>query len=90
MSTLREDPLYQIFEEHLHSGLYDEAPTDQFVRDVVEFYFTTLKRTGHIPQQLQDPLRVDLAEDVVEMLKRKIYGHYGIVEYNRIRLKKSS
>ena len=90
MSTFHEDPLYQVFEEHLHSGLYDEAPVEQFVRDVVEFYFVALNRTGHIPHRMHEHLRNDLGQDVQEMLKVKIYGHFGIGEYNRIRRKKSS
>lgn len=91
MSTRRtDDPLYAIFEEHLHSGLYDEVPLEQFVRDVVDYYVKELGRTGHVPHRWHESLRTDLAADVQEMLKVKIYGHYGIGEYNRQRRKKSS
>lgn len=90
MSTQADDPLYQVFEEHLHSGLYDEQPVEQFVKDVVEFYYAGLKRDGHIPQRMQEMVKVDLVQDVQDMLRAKIYGHYGIGEYNRIRRKKSS
>ena len=90
MSTKRDDPLYSIFEEHLHSGLYDEVPLEQFVRDVVEYYLKQLARQGHVPHRWQDSLKMDLAVDVQEMLKAKIYGHYGIGEYNRTRRKKTS
>ncbi len=90
MSTGLEDPLYQIFEEHLHSGLYDEVPIDQFVRDVVDYYWNDLIKMGHVPQRWHEALRSDLAADVQEMLKVKIYGHYGIGEYNRLRRKKIS
>lgn len=90
MSINVDDPLYQIFEDHLHSGLYDAQPVEAFVRDVVEFYFQNLKKTGHIPHHMHDSLRNDLAQDVQDMLRAKIYGHYGIGEYNRIRRKKSS
>lgn len=90
MSTDVSDPLYQIFEEHLHSGLYDSQPVEAFVRDVVEFYFHNLMKTGHIPQRMHESLKNDLAADVQDMLRAKIYGHYGIGEYNRIRRKKSS
>ena len=59
----------------------DEVP---FIQD------TRLTDTGHVPHKMQQSLRMDLGQDVVDMLKSKIYGHYGIGEYNRIRLKKSS
>ena len=84
-STGQEDPLYSIFEEHLHSGMYDAMPAEQFIRDVVDFYWKTILLKGHVPQRLPEPLQADLAQDVQDMLKTKIYGHYGIGEYNRIR-----
>lgn len=91
MSTTQlDDPLYQIFEEHLHSGLYDEQPVEAFVRDVVDFYFSALSKNGHIPHRMHEVIRVDLIQDVQEMLRAKIYGHYGIAEYNKVRRKKSS
>ncbi len=91
MSTpVNDDPLYQVFEDHLHSGLYDEQPAETFVRDVVDFYWSTLIKSGHIPQRMHEMLKVDLFQDVQDMLRAKIYGHYGIGEYNRIRRKKSA
>ncbi|MGE0527617.1 MAG: hypothetical protein AB7P49_11180, partial [Bdellovibrionales bacterium] len=77
-----DDPLYQIFEEHLHSGIYDDQPMEIFVRDVVDFYWVVLCRTGHVPHRLHDIIKVDLIQDVQDMLRAKIYGHYGIGEYN--------
>jgi hypothetical protein len=86
MSTTQlDDPLYQVFEEHLHSGVYDDQPVEIFVRDVVDFYWTALTRSGHIPHRMQEVIRVDLHQDVQDMLRAKIYGHYGIGEYNRVR-----
>jgi hypothetical protein len=90
LSTRTDDPLYKIFEEHLHSGLYDEKPIEVFVHDVVDYYFSQLVRGGHIPHRMHDLVRSDLVQDVQEMLRAKIYGHYGIGEYNRIRRKKTS
>ncbi len=90
MSTNVDDPLYQIFEEHLHSGLYDDQPVETFVRDVVDFFFHNLMKSGNVPQHMHEPLKNDLIQDVQDMLRAKIYGHYGIGEYNRIRRKKTS
>lgn len=90
MSIPTDDPLYQVFVEHLHSGLYDERPSEALVRDVVDYYWQTIGLKGYIPHRLHDFLRVDLIQDVQDMLKVKIYGHYGVAEYNRIRRKKTS
>ena len=89
MSITADDPLYQIFEQHLHSGLYDNQPMDKLVRDVVDLYWDKLRKTGFIPFRLQELVRVDLTQDVQDMLRVKIYGHYGVGEYNRVRRKKS-
>jgi hypothetical protein len=89
MSITQEDPLYSIFEQHLHSGLYDEAGSEQLVLDVVDFYWQTLSTFGHVPLRLHESLRADMAQDVQDMLRSKIYGHYGVGEYNRTRLKKN-
>lgn len=90
MSTPSDDPLYQIFEEHLHSGLYDDQPVETFVRDVVDFYWSSLRKAGHIPHRMHDVIKADLTQDVQDMLRAKIYGHFGIGEYNRLRRQKSS
>lgn len=85
MSTQADDPLYKVFEEHLHSGLYDDRPAEAFIRDVVDFYWVVLTRTGHIPHRMHELIKVDLVQDVTDMLRAKIYGHYGISEYNKRR-----
>ena len=90
MSTQHQDALYDIFVDHLHSGLYDDKPVEQFVRDVVESYWRLLAGRNAFTAAMEDYVKVDLAQDVQEMLRAKIYGHYGISEYNRVRRKKTS
>ncbi len=89
MSTPAQDPLYDIFVDHLHSGLYDAQPVDMFVKDVVETYWRVLAGRNSFTASMEEYVKVDLAQDVQDMLRVKIYGHYGIGEYNRIRRKKS-
>ena len=87
MSALKSaqsiDPLFAIFETHLHSGLYDDQPVDIFVRDVVDYYWKTLLASGNIPKSMHETLRVDLLQDVREMLRARIYGHYNIAAYRK-------
>lgn len=89
MSIQSDDPLYTVFEECLHSGLYDNEPVDKFVKDVVDAYWGKLLNYGHIPYQMQELLRMDLVQEVHDMLRAKTYGHYGIGEYNKVRRTKS-
>ncbi len=90
MSISPDDTLYRIFEEHLHSGLYDDQPPEVFVNDVVDYYLKKLNTSGHIPYRMRKVLQIDLIQDVLDMLRTKIYGHYGIAEYNRIRKARNS
>lgn len=85
-----DDPLYRIFEEHLHSGLYDDQSEEIFLRDVVDFYLHTLGALGFVPMRIQEHLRNDLHVDAKDMLRAKLYGHYGIGAYNQSRIRKSS
>lgn len=90
MSIQLDDPLYLVFEEHLHSGLYDDQPAEKLIKDVVDFYWESLNRKGYIPQRMHELMRLDLLQDVHDMLRAKTYGHVGIGEYNKNRLRKSS
>jgi hypothetical protein len=87
--SMRDDPLYGIFEEHLHSGLYDDQAESVFLSDVVEFYLHKIKLQGFVPYRMDEHLRNDLAADVKDMLKAKTYGHSNIGAYNRARDKKT-
>lgn len=88
MSIPAQDPLYQVFVDHLHSGAYDDQPVEAFVRDVVDHYWLTLTSGGFIPHRMREIVKVDLTHDVQDMLRAKIYGHFGIGDYNRVRQKK--
>ncbi len=90
MSTQLEDPLFKIFEEHLHSGLYDDQPVEKFIKDVVDFYWESINRIGHVPHRMHELMKLDLLQDVHDMLRAKTYGHYGIGEYNKMRRQKIS
>lgn len=85
MSPSQDDPLYAIFLEHLHSGRYDQQPVETFLRDVVDYYWRELTTREHVPQRMVETVRGDLTADVQDMLRVKIYGHYGIQDYNRSR-----
>jgi len=90
MSIQLDDPLYVVFEEHLHSGLYDDQPTEKFVTDVVDFYWESLNRQGYVPHRMHELMKLDLVQDVHDMLRAKTYGHHGIGEYNKVRRSKVS
>lgn len=89
MSIQLDDPLYRVFEEHLHSGLYDDQPAEKLVKDVVDFYWTTITRQGYVPHRMQELMKLDLVQDVHDMLRTKTYGHHTVADYNKVRRSKA-
>ena len=88
MSTPRDDQLYQIFEERLYSGDFDDQPTEALLDDVVNRYLETIGAKQTVPLHLQKNVRTDLLEDVRDMLRLKIYGHVGVGDFNKRRKEK--
>ena len=76
------DPLYAIFERHLHSGVFDQKPEDDLVDAVVHEYLLFLVRQGVAPHTREDSLKADIASEVRDMIKMKTYGHFSLRHYN--------
>ena len=77
------DPLYNIFEQHLYNALVENETTDDFLDRVVNAYMTALTADAMIPQEHRPTVEVDLREEVLEMLRKKTYGHYNLTEFRR-------
>ncbi|HVK60849.1 MAG TPA: hypothetical protein VM432_04830 [Bdellovibrionales bacterium] len=78
------DPLYLIFEQHLFNALVEEEATEAFLVRVVADYIDRLKCTGTIiPIQFEESLNTDLKEEVLEMLRKKTYGHFDLNAYRK-------
>jgi hypothetical protein len=78
------DPLYALFEQHLFTALVEEEATDAFIERVVADYMDALQSNGTIiPREHIASLEVDLREEVLEMLRKKTYGHYDLNAYRK-------
>ncbi len=87
------DPLYSIFEQHLMNALIEEETTEDFVIRVVRDYLGRVGQRGSIPQNFVETVETDLKSEVLEMLRKKTYGHFNLEtfrETERLRLKKQS
>ena len=79
------DPLYEIFDKHLNSGL---RQTDEEIIDaVVQEYLLFLVRQGMAPHTQGSALREDIQLEVRDMLKIKTYGHFDLRHYNMAKKK---
>lgn len=76
----KSDPLFQIFERHLYEFNYETR--ENFINSVVRDYLEFLARESKIvvPLQRRSLLESTIAEDVSDMLVRKIYGCLRVEE----------
>lgn len=87
------DPLYSIFEQHLLNALIEEETTEDFVTRVVRDYLGRVGQRGSIPQSFVEAVETDLKGEVLEMLRKKTYGHFSLDSFRKtekLRMKKQS
>lgn len=78
----RNDPLFCIFEKHLYEFNYETR--ESFVNTVVREYIQYVsKESALIPEARRTLLESTIAEDVSDMLVRKIYGCLQVVDSAR-------
>jgi predicted metallopeptidase len=82
-----QDPLYAIFEKHLHSGEFDRLPETELVEAIVHEYLVFLVTQGMAPHAQASAMREDLMLEVRDMLKMKTYGHFNLRHYTSLRRK---
>lgn len=87
MRNTSADPLYFIFEQHLLNALVEDEGTEAFLARVVDDYVAKLIATGTvIPREVLPMIEHDLREEVLEMLRKKTYGHFNLADYRRAKV----
>ena len=79
----RKDPLFKIFEQHLFNAMVEDENSADFVGRVVQEYMKTLTALGTVPHAHRETLSEDLREEVMEMLRKKTYGHFSLAEFRK-------
>lgn len=91
----KKDLLLNIFEFRLFDFLISETDLEKsntsqkLVDQVVQDYFSSLKTQGHIPLRFEKQIKEDLREEVLEIYRKKTYGHLHLQSYKKQQLKKS-
>lgn len=83
------DPLYAIFEKHLYNFIIEEQSSDDLVQAVVNDYLETLMQNASVPIKVAEFVEKDLKEEVLEMLRKKTYGHYDLAHFRQTKVLKS-
>ncbi len=84
----KRDLLFSIFEKQLHSSLLMEETEEILVNRVVQTYLTSLKTQGFVPPKFLQDITEDLRAEVLEMYRKKTYGHLELASYRKKHLKK--
>lgn len=75
------DLLFQIFHQHLHDPDCQIESAKDLIQKTVGTYLFFISRIGNIPEgHLQDVIE-DLEAEVLEMFRKKTYGHFSLKEY---------
>jgi hypothetical protein len=78
------DPLYVIFEQHLFNFQDPDVDRKTFIGNVIKEYISHLRKLNiSIPKSLEGPVVEELAEQVQNMLVKKIYGCLTIADYRK-------
>jgi hypothetical protein len=80
---IQGDLLYSIFEQYLFNALVEDETTDDFLTRVVREYMTRLSSKGSIPREYTSVIEVDLREEVLEMFRKKTYGHFNLKDFRK-------
>jgi hypothetical protein len=80
------DLLYSIFEHYLFNALVENETTDEFLIVVVRDYLQRLSMRGTIPLEHVAGIELDIRDEVLEMLRKKTYGHYSLTEFRKAHL----
>jgi len=86
--VMRNDLLYSIFEHYLFNALVENETTEEFLAHVVREYLNRLAKNGAIAHGHLDSIEEDLRDEILEMLRKKTYGHYSLSEFRKAHTEK--
>ncbi len=81
------DLLYNIFEHYLFNAIVEDETSDEFLTRVVADYLERLSQKGQVPREHREVIESDLKEEVLEMLRKKTYGHFNLSDFRRAHLR---
>jgi hypothetical protein len=76
-----KDPLFEIFEKNLYTSIVEDESQDEFIDRVVYEFIHSLVSTGRVPQSHIEDIEEDLREEILDMLRKKTYGHLSLKDY---------
>lgn len=78
---MKKDSLYQLFIKRLHQFEDIEESSQDFVKRLAREFFLKLTGDGHVPQTHRESILEDIEDEVIEMFRKKTYGHSNLKSY---------
>ena len=78
---MANDPLHDLFKNHIALINPDTQSVEDLVYEVVGDYMAHLMKEGHIPATHMDALETDLKEEVLEIYRKVTYGYMNLKDY---------
>ncbi len=81
--SMKKDELFEIFKRKIKTvdiNVNDEA---DLIKETAEEYLERLLLRGHIPVHFVDSVLKDLNEEVLEMYRKKTYGHFNLKSFKK-------
>jgi hypothetical protein len=67
-----------------------KTEADELIANVVREYMRRIAQTCSIPQGYADTIETDLREEVLEMFRKKTYGHYSLSSFRKAQNEKAN
>ncbi len=78
----KDDLLWTLFENHLFSAALNDENIETLADNVVSSYISELQFNGNlIPFHMKHTIIEEIKEDVIEMARKKTYGHCSLKSY---------
>jgi len=78
---MKKDHLFELFIQRLHRFSDIEESAQDFIRNTAHEYFLKITETAHIPQDHRLGIIEDIEAEIVEMYRKKTYGHSSLKSY---------
>lgn len=85
---MKPDLLYEILQKQLSHETLAEQSHEKIVQSVAAEYVDSLIDFGHIPFQMIRVVIEDIEQEVLEMYRKKTYGHLNLKSYQEAKNKK--
>jgi hypothetical protein len=81
--NMKKDELFEIFKRKLKQINTSIQTESDLIQETAEEYLERLLLRGHIPIHFVESIHKDLCDEVLEMYRKKTYGHFNLKSFKK-------